>query len=299
MNKWDLVEPSPGAMKKLREETDHWLPQVKGVPVVAVSGLDRRGARPADAGRRRQSMRCGTSAWERARSTAGSPRSLPPIRRRRCRAGASGSTTSPSRRAGRRASCCSRAAPMPCRTPTGAISSTACAKASICRHADPADVAGKEESLCEAEVDKLIEKRMTRQADRHDRNTSRRAPRRAAFIFVFITVLLDMLALGIIIPVLPKLVVDFLAGDTARAAEIYGIFGTAWALMQFLFSPLHGALSDRFGRRPVILHLQFRARARLYPDGAGAESVVAVRGSRRSPASARRASRPPTPISPT
>jgi DHA1 family tetracycline resistance protein-like MFS transporter len=55
------------------------------------------------------------------------------------------------------------------------------------------------------------------------------APRRAAFIFVFITVLLDMLAIGIVVPVLPKLVVDFLAGDTARAAEIYGIFGTAWA----------------------------------------------------------------------
>src|ERR1700674_251474 len=82
-------------------------------------------------------------------------------------------------------------------------------------------------------------------------------PRRAAFIFVFITVMLDMLALGIIVPVLPKLVVDFLAGDTARAAEIYGIFGTAWALMQFLFSPLHGALSDRFGRRPVILISNF------------------------------------------
>jgi DHA1 family tetracycline resistance protein-like MFS transporter len=83
------------------------------------------------------------------------------------------------------------------------------------------------------------------------------APRRAAFVFVFITVLLDMLAIGIIVPVLPKLVVDFLAGDTARAAEIYGIFGTAWALMQFLFSPLHGALSDRFGRRPVILMSNF------------------------------------------
>src|SRR2546430_9830801 len=82
-------------------------------------------------------------------------------------------------------------------------------------------------------------------------------PRRAAFIFVFITVLLDMLALGIVIPVLPKLVVDFLSGDTARAAEIYGIFGTAWALMQFLFSPLHGALSDRFGRRPLILISNF------------------------------------------
>jgi MFS transporter, DHA1 family, tetracycline resistance protein len=84
-----------------------------------------------------------------------------------------------------------------------------------------------------------------------------RAPRRAAFIFVFITVLLDMLALGIVVPVLPKLVVDFLAGDTARAAEVYGVFGTAWALMQFLVSPLHGALSDRFGRRPLILISNF------------------------------------------
>jgi MFS transporter, DHA1 family, tetracycline resistance protein len=83
------------------------------------------------------------------------------------------------------------------------------------------------------------------------------APRRAAFIFVFITVLLDMLALGIVIPVLPKLVLDFLAGDTAGAAEIYGIFGTVFALMQFLLSPLHGALSDRFGRRPLILISNF------------------------------------------
>ena len=78
-------------------------------------------------------------------------------------------------------------------------------------------------------------------------------PRRAAFIFIFITVLLDMLALGIIIPVLPGLIIGFMNGDTAGAAEILGLFGTAWALMQFLFSPLFGALSDRFGRRPVIL----------------------------------------------
>jgi DHA1 family tetracycline resistance protein-like MFS transporter len=66
-------------------------------------------------------------------------------------------------------------------------------------------------------------------------------------------VLLDMLALGTIVPVLPKLVVTFLNGDTAAAAEVYGVFGTAWALMQFLCSPLLGALSDRFGRRPVVL----------------------------------------------
>lgn len=79
------------------------------------------------------------------------------------------------------------------------------------------------------------------------------APRRAAFVFVFITVLLDMLAIGIVIPVLPKLIEHFMSDDTAKAALIYGVFGTAWALMQFLFSPLLGSLSDRFGRRPVIL----------------------------------------------
>jgi len=79
------------------------------------------------------------------------------------------------------------------------------------------------------------------------------APRPAALVFIFITVVLDMLALGLIVPVLPKLVVEFMAGDTAGAARIYGIFGTAWALMQLVFSPLLGALSDRFGRRPVIL----------------------------------------------
>jgi DHA1 family tetracycline resistance protein-like MFS transporter len=82
---------------------------------------------------------------------------------------------------------------------------------------------------------------------------SHTTPRRAALVFIFITVLLDILALGIIIPVLPKLIENFLGGNTARAAEMFGLFGTVWALMQFVFSPVLGALSDRFGRRPVIL----------------------------------------------
>ena len=77
--------------------------------------------------------------------------------------------------------------------------------------------------------------------------------RRAAFAFVFITVLLDMFALGVIIPVLPNLIEDFMGGNTAKAATIYGIFGTVWALMQFICSPILGTLSDRFGRRKVIL----------------------------------------------
>src|SRR6185295_17497052 len=83
------------------------------------------------------------------------------------------------------------------------------------------------------------------------------APRRAAFIFIFITVLLDMLALGIVIPVLPKLVVGFVGGDAARGADYLGLFGTTWALMQFVFSPVQGVLSDRFGRRPIILLSNF------------------------------------------
>jgi MFS transporter, DHA1 family, tetracycline resistance protein len=82
-------------------------------------------------------------------------------------------------------------------------------------------------------------------------------PRRAAVVFIFFTVMLDILALGVIIPVLPKLVESFLGGDTAQAARVLGLFGTAWALMQFLCSPVQGALSDRFGRRPVVLASNF------------------------------------------
>src|SRR5271168_4875838 len=76
---------------------------------------------------------------------------------------------------------------------------------------------------------------------------------RAAMIFIIVTVLLDFLAFGIIAPVLPNLIIRFEGGDIARASNITGYFGFAWNLMQFLFLPVLGAWSDRFGRRPVIL----------------------------------------------
>jgi MFS transporter, DHA1 family, tetracycline resistance protein len=76
---------------------------------------------------------------------------------------------------------------------------------------------------------------------------------RAAFTFVLIMVAFDFLAFGIIAPVLPDLIRQFEGGDFARASSITGYFGFAWATMQFIFSPILGAWSDRFGRRPVIL----------------------------------------------
>ena len=77
--------------------------------------------------------------------------------------------------------------------------------------------------------------------------------RKAADIFIFVTVTLDILAMGLIIPVLPKLILDFLGGSMTGAANWNGWFALVFALMQFFFSPVLGVLSDRFGRRPVIL----------------------------------------------
>jgi DHA1 family tetracycline resistance protein-like MFS transporter len=78
-------------------------------------------------------------------------------------------------------------------------------------------------------------------------------PRKAAVVFIFVTVTLDILAMGLIIPVLPKLILDFLGGQMTSAANWNGWFALVFALMQFFFSPVLGVLSDRFGRRPVIL----------------------------------------------
>ncbi len=72
-------------------------------------------------------------------------------------------------------------------------------------------------------------------------------------IFILITVFIDMLGIGIIIPILPELIREFVGGSSALAGRWYGVLAATYAVTQFVFAPLLGALSDRVGRRPVIL----------------------------------------------
>jgi DHA1 family tetracycline resistance protein-like MFS transporter len=84
-------------------------------------------------------------------------------------------------------------------------------------------------------------------------STGHAGARPAALAFIFVTVLIDILSFGVLIPVLPDLVRSFTDGDIAGASKWVGVFGTLFAAIQFVSSPIQGTLSDRFGRRPVIL----------------------------------------------
>lgn len=77
--------------------------------------------------------------------------------------------------------------------------------------------------------------------------------KKAAVAFILVIVVLDVLSLGLVIPVLARLIEELVDGNKVDALWYIGLFGTIWALMQFICSPIMGALSDRFGRRPVLL----------------------------------------------
>ena len=78
-------------------------------------------------------------------------------------------------------------------------------------------------------------------------------PGRSAFAFIFVTVLLSMVGMGVVMPVMPKLIMTISGGDLAHAAQWGGVLTLVFAVMQFLMMPVIGGLSDRFGRRPVLL----------------------------------------------
>jgi DHA1 family tetracycline resistance protein-like MFS transporter len=77
--------------------------------------------------------------------------------------------------------------------------------------------------------------------------------KRLPIVFIMITVMLDAMGIGLIMPVMPDLIQEVGGGTLATAAVWGGVLTTSFAMMQFLFSPLLGRLSDAFGRRPVLL----------------------------------------------
>jgi len=85
--------------------------------------------------------------------------------------------------------------------------------------------------------------------------TAETAPpgRQASFGFIFALALMNSISFGIMIPILPNLIREMTGGDTAAASEWNVVFATAWGVMQFVCGPLLGMVSDRFGRRPVLL----------------------------------------------
>jgi MFS transporter, DHA1 family, tetracycline resistance protein len=83
--------------------------------------------------------------------------------------------------------------------------------------------------------------------------------RPAGLRFILVTLFLDILGIGLVVPILPRLLESFVGNDPVLGSRLFGVLAAVYALMQFVFSPVIGSLSDRFGRRPVLLVSNFGA----------------------------------------
>ena len=82
-------------------------------------------------------------------------------------------------------------------------------------------------------------------------------PRKSAIAFILFTLLIDIIGIGLVVPVLPELVKGFVGGNVSTAGFYVGVIAATYSLTQFICAPIVGALSDRFGRRPVLLGSMF------------------------------------------
>ena len=123
--------------------------------------------------------------------------------------------------------------------------------------------------------------------------------RAAPLTIIFITLVIDVIGIGLVFPIVPKLVEDITGGNIAAAASIYGWLVASYSLMQFAFGPVMGALSDRFGRRPIILISLFGLALDYLILTFAHDPVVAARPRASSAACSAPPSPPPMPTSPT
>jgi len=274
VNKWDLMEKKGSLVSALRTDVDHWLPQIKGAPVVAVSGLMGEGI-----DRLMSAIEEAYAVWNK-RVTHGSPQPL--VRTGgRCQSATVGvgpPAKTELHHAGQGAPAELRAvfarARTRCRRLICAISPTACVRPSICPGTPGADCAAREGQSVRPQAQAAV---MSQEAA--DRVAEMPPVRSGAAAFIFVTILLDMFALGLILPILPKLVESFVAKRTPQRRP--RIFRTV--RYRLGADAVHLLADPRRIVRPVRppaggAVVEFRAGARLCADGAGAVADVVFIG---------------------
>ena len=236
VNKWDLMAGKPGQISALRTDADHLLPQVTGVPIVAVSGLMGEGI-----DRLMEAIEQAYAVWNRRVPTSAAQSLVRAGGRCQSAAGGIGPAAEAELHHPGQGAAAELRAVLLARRRGAAILSALSRQfpARVLRTAGHAgaDHAAREGQSVRAQAQAAV---VSEGASEGVVEAMSGAHARAAVAFIFVTILLDMLALGLIMPILPKLVESFVDNDTASAARIFGLFGTAWALMQFFFSPILG-----------------------------------------------------------